>query len=35
MNGLFKGLLVAWHYREVPRERKDSLLEQASTIYKK
>jgi len=30
-----KGLLVAWHYREVPKEKRDSLLELAASIYKK
>merc|ERR1719483_800422 len=30
-----KGLLVAWHYREVPKEKRDLLLELASSIYKK
>ena len=35
MKIVFKGLLVAWHYREVPREIKDTLLEKASNIYRK
>ena len=30
-----KGLLVAWHYREVSRDRREDLLEKASSIYKK
>jgi len=29
------GLLVAWHYREVPRERREALIDLASSIYKK
>lgn len=30
-----KGLLVAWHYREVPKEKRDNLYQIASSIYDK
>jgi len=30
-----KGLLVAWHYREVSKESRDSLMELAESIYTK
>ena len=30
-----KGLLVAWHYREVPKEKREALIELAASIYKK
>ena len=29
------GLLVAWHYREVPKDRREALFELAASIYKK
>merc|ERR1719300_338909 len=29
-----KGLLVAWHYRGVPREKREELLEKAAGIYR-
>jgi len=30
-----KGLLVAWHYREVPKEKRDHLYKLAASIYEK
>jgi len=30
-----KGLLVAWHYREVPKDKRDHLFKIASDIYEK
>jgi len=30
-----KGLLVAWHYREVPKEKREALYKLAASIYEK
>ena len=32
---LILGLLVAWHYREVPKDKKEALFLLAASIYKK